>query len=401
MSAAVRADRSVADRDRDVDPQDMLDRARCLVPLLAEREVAALKAREIPAVTMQDFRRSGLMRLLQPRRFGGLQSSVDLFSRIVEELANGCASSAWVYSVFGEHAWIIASMPEQGQIDVWDDNPDAVASSSLAPRSVAKTVPGGYKLSGRYPFSSGCGQAQWAIVGAFCDEPGREHRYMLVPMCDIEIIDDWEVVGLRATGSKTLDLNDVFIPDHRTALVSDMIAGNPPGRQTHPDYPLLSAPRFYLCVYSQMAVTLTLGRRAVDFVAETLWARVSGTGRRMPESELVQLKFSQSAAEIDAATLIFRTGRQAATEAVNARRTISAEEISARHRDVAFVYQLVRASVERLCDISGTSWVYDSSPLQGMLRDVLTTSSHGVVNPHMAMIPYGRLRLTGAPAARA
>ena len=121
-----------------VDSEEILDRARALVPILAARESDALKAREIPAATMEDFRRSGLMRLLQPRRFGGLQSSVALFSRVAEELAKGCASSAWVYSVFGEHAWIIACMPEQGQIDVWGKDPHAVASSSLAPRAVAK-----------------------------------------------------------------------------------------------------------------------------------------------------------------------------------------------------------------------------------------------------------------------
>ena len=285
-------------------------------------------------------------------------------------------------------------------MDVWGQNPDAVASSSLAPRAVAKSVPGGYRVSGRYPFSSGCGHAQWAIVGAFCDEPGRDQRYMMVPMADVEIIDDWEVVGLRASGSKTVVLHDVFIPGHRTALLADMAKGNPPGRQVHPDYALLGAPRYYLCVYSQMAVALTLGRRAVDFVAATMQSRVSGGVRKVSDSEVVQLKFAQSAAEIDAATLVFRTGRQVATAKVEAGLPIPAEEVAARHRDVAFMHQLIRSAVERLCDISGTSWVYDSSPLQAMLRDVLTTTTHGVVNPQLAMVPYGRLVLTPAAATK-
>ena len=397
MSAALKMKRS-DDCHVSIDADEMVARARALVPVLASREAGALAARQIPPATMDDFRSSGLVRMLQPRRFGGLQGTVDLFSRIVEELAYGCASSAWVYSVFGEHAWIIASMPERGQRDVWGENPDAVASSSLAPRAIAKSVPGGYRVSGRYPFSSGCGHAQWAIVGAFCDEPGRDQRYMMVPMSEVEVIDDWEVVGLRASGSKTIVLHDAFIPDHRTALLSDMAKGNPPGRQAHPDYALLSAPRYYLCVYSQMAVALTLGRRAVDFVAATMQSRVSGGVRKVSDSEVVQLKFAQSAAEIDAATLIFRTGRQAATEKVEAGLPIPAEEVAARHRDVAFMHQLIRSAVERLCDISGTSWVYDSSPLQAMLRDVLTTTTHGVVNPQLAMVPYGRLVLTPAAA---
>ena len=391
-------DRSTFPGADHIDDETLIGRARDLVPVLAERHAEALATREIPLSTMDDFRRSGLLRLLQPRRFGGLQGTVPAFSRVAEELAYGCASSAWVYTVFGEHAWIIASMPEQAQVDVWGDDPDAVASSSLAPRAVAKKVDGGYLLSGKYPFSSGCGHAQWAIVGAFCEQPGAGQRYMLVPMADVGILDDWEVIGLRATGSKTLLLTDVFIPEHRTALVQDLLDGTPPGLAAHPDFSLLQAPRYYLCVYSQVAVAVTLGRRAVEFVAGALRDRHTSSAGKVAQSELVQLKFAQSAAEVDAAALIFRTGREEGTAAIAAGLPISAEDIAKRRRDTAFVYQLVRSAVERLCEVSGTSWVYDSNPLQEMLRDLLTISTHGVVNPQMAMVPYGRARLSGAPS---
>ena len=97
-----------------------------------------------------------------------MQGRFSLFSRIAEELTWGCASSAWVYAVLAEHQWIIAQYPEQAQIDVWGDDPLAVASSSLAPRAKAEPrAGGGWRLSGRYTFSSGCDYAQWAIIGAF------------------------------------------------------------------------------------------------------------------------------------------------------------------------------------------------------------------------------------------
>ena len=95
----------------------------------------------------------------------------------------GCASSAWVYAVLAEHQWIIAQYPEEAQIDVWGDDPEAVASSSLAPRAAAKRVAGGWRLRGRYSFSSGCDYAQWAILGA-------------LPLAKVEIVDDWQVLGL-------------------------------------------------------------------------------------------------------------------------------------------------------------------------------------------------------------
>ena len=137
----------------------MLERARALVPLLAARAPAATAARQLPPETIAEYRHAGILRILQPKRFGGMQGRFSLFSRIVEELTYGCASSAWVYAVLAEHQWIIAQYPEAAQVDVWGDDPEAVASSSLAPREAARRVPGGWRLSGHYPFSSGCDDA--------------------------------------------------------------------------------------------------------------------------------------------------------------------------------------------------------------------------------------------------
>ena len=164
----------------------MLQRARRLIPLLAERAPEAAAARRVPAATIAEYHAAGILRILQPRRFGGMQGRFSLFSRIVEELTYGCASSAWVYAVLAEHQWIIAQYPNEAQIDVWGDDPEAVASSSLAPRAAAKRVPGGWRLSGRYPFSSGCDYAQWAILGAFLGEVGdpRTIAYLLAPLAD-------------------------------------------------------------------------------------------------------------------------------------------------------------------------------------------------------------------------
>jgi hypothetical protein len=150
----------------------LLERARALIPRLAERAPGATADRNLPPETIAEYHKAGILRILQPRRFGGLQGRFSLFSRIVEELTFGCASSAWVYAVLAEHQWIIAQYPEQAQIDVWGDDPLAVASSSLAPRAPAKRVSGGWHLSGRYTFSSGCDYAQWAILGAFLGEAG-------------------------------------------------------------------------------------------------------------------------------------------------------------------------------------------------------------------------------------
>jgi len=377
----------------------MLDCARALVPLLADRTPAAAAARQLPAETIADYHAAGILRILQPRRFGGQQRRFSLFSRIVEELTYGCASSAWVYAVLAEHQWIIAQYPEQAQIDVWGDDPEAVASSSLAPRAAARRITGDWRLSGRYSFSSGCDYAQWAILGAFLGEMGdpRHIAYLLVPLAEVEIVDDWRVLGLAGTGSKSLVLHDVFIPEHRCVMVSDLFAGTPPGALVHPDYPVLRAPRGFLVSYSLPPVAIALGRRALDIACAALAGRVSRGVTKVAESEVAQMAIGEAAAAIDVATLLLHTGRESSTAAVSSGRRITGAEALRARRDMTFAQHQVGWALERLCELSGARWLYDTDPLQEIRRDVMTILTHHAASRQAAMVPYGRMLLGQHP----
>ena len=373
-----------------------LSRARALIPRLAERAAAAGAARQLPAQTIAEYRDAGILRILQPKRFGGMQGRFSLFSRIVEELTFGCASSAWVYAVLAEHQWIIAQYPEQAQIDVWGDNPLAVASSSLAPRAAAKKVPGGWRLSGRYAFSSGCDHAQWAILGAFLGEAGdpRMIAYLLVPLTDLEIVDDWHVLGLAGTGSKSLLARDVFVPEQRVVMVADLFAGTPPGAEVHPDYPVVRAPRGFLVSYSLPPVAIALARRALDIVCNDLSTRLSRGVTKMAESEVVQMTIGEAAAAIDAATLALHHGRDTSTDAVSSGRRITEAEALRARRDMVYAQHQIGWAMERLCELSGARWVYDTDPLQELRRDVMTILTHHAASRAAAFAPYGRILLS-------
>jgi alkylation response protein AidB-like acyl-CoA dehydrogenase len=377
---------------------DLLDEARALVPLLTAREPACVAARHVSDETIADFHRTGILRVLQPRRFGGQQASFGVFSRIIEILAEGCAASAWVYAVLAEHQWIIACMPEQAQQDVWGDDPSAVASSSLAPRETARATQGGWRLSGRFPFSSGCQHAQWAIVGARCDDASgaRQTHYLLVPMSQIEMIDDWEVLGLRGTGSRSLLIDDVFIPTHRSVLLRDLYDGTTPGALVHPEYPLLQAPRGLLAPFSLPCVAFTLARRALEMVARSMRTRLSRGTHLLGASEVVQQQLGEAAAEIETAILIMHTRREEALALVDRRPDIPPEATTRSRRDIAFAVWQLRRGVERLIELAGARTVYDVDPLQSLWRDVLTISTHTVVSRHLAMVPAGRM-LLGLP----
>ena len=369
--------------------------------MLAEREVATETARNVPAETIAAYHDTGILRALQPRRFGGLQLPFGVFSRIVETLAEGCAASAWVYAVLAEHQWIIASLPEQGQIDVWGDTPNAVASSSLAPRETARHTTGGWRLSGRFPFSSGCTHAEWAIIGARCEDAAGNTptRYLLVPMEAIEIVDDWHVLGLRGTGSRTLMLRDVFVPEHRSVLLRDLLDGTPPGVSVHPEYDIVRAPRGYLVVFSLPPVAFALGRRALAVASAALGGRISRGTTRLAESEIVQLKIAEASAAIDAASLLLETLRAQSLAVVASGRPISAEEVLRNRRDLTFGMQQIRTAVQSLFELCGARTTYDSDRLQPLLRDIMTIATHQAFSPLATLVPYGRVLLGLPPGA--
>jgi 3-hydroxy-9,10-secoandrosta-1,3,5(10)-triene-9,17-dione monooxygenase len=372
--------------------EDLLDQARALVPVLAERAAATNANRDVPPETIADFHRTGILRIIQPRRFGGLQLPFSLFSRIVEILSEGCASSGWVYAVLGEHQWLLASYPEQAQIDIWGDDPRAVASSSLAPRAVAERVPGGWRLTGQYSFSSGSTYAKWAIIGAFLDKPGDATAiaYLLLPFTDIEIIDDWHVLGLAGTGSRSLRLRDVFVPEHRCVLLSELLAGTPPGAKVHADYPLVRAPRGLMVNYSLPPVAIALGNRALAVALASLSQRVSRGITRMAASEFVQMTVAEAAAAIDAATLTMHSGRASAETLIAKGEPIPQEYVLRTRRDMTHAQHQVQGAVEKLVEVCGARSVYDRDLLARIRRDLLTVLTHNIASRQAAMGAWGK-----------
>jgi alkylation response protein AidB-like acyl-CoA dehydrogenase len=365
---------------------EFLARARALVPILAAREPSATEARNVPSETIDALHQAGLLRLLQPRRFGGHQASLGVFLQAVEILAEGCASSAWVYGVLGELEWVIACLPERGQIDIWGDDPSALAAGSIVPRAAGLPISGGWRVTGRYAFASGCRHARWLTVGARCqDRAGREEtRYLFVPMREVEIIDDWRALGMRGTGSFSLMLHDVFVPEHRSVTIADIVAGTPPGRLVHPGYAVLRAPRYYVVPFVLPAVGFALGRRALALATEALRARV------LSPSDVFHMQLGRAAALIESALLIFTTRRTESVARLESGALISEADVLRNRRDVALAFQMIRQGVEQLVAVNGARTVYDAEPLQSVLRDVTSIGTHMVVGEEAGMVPYGR-----------
>jgi 3-hydroxy-9,10-secoandrosta-1,3,5(10)-triene-9,17-dione monooxygenase len=215
--------------------KEFIERAQALVPAVKARAQQAEQLRRLPEETFHEFQEAGLFRALQPACFGGFELDPVNFYEAVIEIGAACASSAWVLAVLGVHQWHIALFSPRAQEEVWGRTPHAVASSSYPPTGKMERVTGGFRVSGRWTFSSGCDYADWALLGGVVRSQGEAGSFpevlaFLVPRLDCRIEDTWHVAGLVGTGSNDVVIEEAFVPDYRACSFLDAFAQRSPGQ---------------------------------------------------------------------------------------------------------------------------------------------------------------------------
>ncbi|WP_322996917.1 acyl-CoA dehydrogenase family protein [Castellaniella sp.] len=235
-------------------PNPMLDRIRAILPDIAARADQAEKERQVPAENIRLLKQTGMHRAFQPRHYGGLEMSLPDFAQCVVALSGACGGTSWAFSLLCTHSHQLAMFSKQLQDEVWGQNPDATASSSIAPFGRTEEVEGGILFSGEMGWSSGCDHADWAIVGfnRFDANGEKVYCFAVVPRQDYTIRDDWYAMGMRGSGSKTLILDKVFVPEHRIQAAKGMMEGQSAGFRSvsrQPDflYPISPVFRQRLC----------------------------------------------------------------------------------------------------------------------------------------------------------
>ena len=205
------------------------------LPTLKSRAAETDALRQLKPETFADLKSIGLSRLCQPRKFGGAELPLDRAVDILSTIARECASTAWVCAVYTDHSILVNMFDDKAADDVWSNTPEATLSAGYQPTGRAERVADGWRLSGKWGFVSGCDDAGWFIFGAFV--PGEAgamvHHFFLVPRSDIEIEDNWHVLGLRGTGSKNVIVKDAIVPDYRVQSMP-MINGGEEVRRKQP-----------------------------------------------------------------------------------------------------------------------------------------------------------------------
>jgi 3-hydroxy-9,10-secoandrosta-1,3,5(10)-triene-9,17-dione monooxygenase len=377
-------------------------RARALIPQLRERAARTEELRGLPPETERDLHEAGLFSLVQPKRVGGAELDYVALIDCAELLGKGDASVAWNFANLASHHWMLGMFDKRAQDLVWDKDPNSlIASSFIFPAGRARKVEGGYRLRGRWPFSSGVASCEWnmlaSVVSSDDEADGIEYRIFLLNKNDYKTVDTWNSVGLRGTGSNDVEVNDAFVPEPLSVAVSDLAGGPTPGSAVNPN-PLYALPVFSLFPYVLSGVALGNAQACLDDYIDVARHRASTYNRaKLADMQSTQIKIAEASAKVDAARLIMRSNCIGAM--ADARRG-HIPDIAAKtmlRRDGAFSVNLCTEAVSLLFSASGARGLFTSGVLQRQFRDAHAINSHLAFNFDAAGTNYGRVAL-GLPS---
>ncbi|MEU8247280.1 3-hydroxy-9,10-secoandrosta-1,3,5(10)-triene-9,17-dione monooxygenase oxygenase subunit [Nonomuraea sp. NPDC048916] len=373
---------------------EVLHSVRTLLPKIAERARSADEERRVPEETIRELVGAGVFRMLQPRRYSGAEGDPVRFFEVVREISAVCGSTGWLVSVLGVHAWQLGLFADAAQAEVWGDDPDVLVSSSYAPVGRLTPVEGGYRVSGRWRFSSGCEHASWALVGGLVvGDQGRPVDFMtvLVPRTDYAIEDVWDVIGLRGTASNDLLVEDVFVPGHRAMRNYEQAQLRGPGQKVN------TGPLYRMPFGSMFTTTITapvIGMAAGCYrsyvTAMRDRVRLSLGGGRFAEDQFAQVAVARAASEIDAAVLqTDRNIREVHEHAVKGEPIPMELRLRVRRDQVRATERALEA-IDILFKTAGGSSLSRGNPIERAWRDAHAGSVHVANDVERALAMYGK-----------
>jgi len=360
--------------------EEALKRARDLVPALRERAARAEEARVMPAETIADLHASGLLRTLQPGRWGGMEYDFIAYVDFPLELARGCASTGWNFANLQVHHWMLALYDERAQEEVWGADPDALIASGIAfPQGRGRKAEGGFVVGGRWNFSSCVNVADWNMLAVTVKDGERvvDHRMCLLHKSQYEIVDDWQVLGLRSTGSMTVVAKDVFVPEYKALCMYDTRGGDRfPGARTNRN-PCYQVPANPLLGHGIGACAVGNAQAALDLTIDAVKERSTNyTGMKMRDFQAVQLRIGAAGAKIDAARLILRNDAIEGQEIAKRKAAAATLRKLGFKRNLAYAVGLCTEAVDILHAMAGANGIYESYPLERIFRDAHSLAGH-------------------------
>lgn len=387
--------------ERDISREELIGRAHALIPRLREAQERTEADRRVSDQIFEEMLDAELFRVLMPRRYGGLEYGLDTFVDVAFEIARGCGSTGWVYSITAKYHMFLGMFPAEAQDEVWGDDRRAVTAASFTPTGTVTAVDGGWRLGGKWMFSSGIDNCRWMIVGvnvaaADGSEP-TEKGYALARTADFGIADDWHVIGLAGTGSKTVHAEDLFVPAHRFLTLEETMTGRPPGTEVNPG-DIFRLPLFAAISISLCAPIMGMARGAHDEFMTATRARITrgaalSKPAAMAEIPTVQLRIGEAAASIDAARLLVDRDCKEIMATLAAGRELTQEQRARNKGDLGFAARLSLRAVDCLFEASGGGGLFRHNRVQRFWRDAHAGAAHISMNWDAVGALYGRVSL--------
>jgi 3-hydroxy-9,10-secoandrosta-1,3,5(10)-triene-9,17-dione monooxygenase len=385
----------------DVTYEEAMRRAREIVPTLAERAQKCEDARVLLPENQKLLHETGLFRYHQPKRYDGMELPYVAVVDIVAELARGCPSTAWNVGNLGCHHWILGYYEPETQDEVWGANPDVLIASSIAlAAGRGRKTRDGFMVSGRWPFSSGVDNCEWNMLAVTVygddDKTAVDWRLCMVPKSDYRIIDTWYAMGMIGTGSKDIEVKQVFVPERRALELARCRGGLAhPGGKTNSG-PLFRIPIVAAAAHPLAATALGAAEGALEHVVKVFSKRVGTyTGAKVSDFQAVQIKIARARALVDSARYLMRESAIAFDRYAERNAVPDLEEkLRLRIQNTMAVMQS-REAVETLWSCYGANGIYTRDPLQRYLRDTQAINQHFSFNFDIAGSAYGTVALGG------
>jgi 3-hydroxy-9,10-secoandrosta-1,3,5(10)-triene-9,17-dione monooxygenase len=373
--------------------QAVLDGVRDLLPTIRERADDAERARVVPEATVKELEDTGFFRMLQPKRYDGLEADPVEFFTAVRDIAGACGSTGWISSVLGVHPWQVALFAEEAQQAVWGEDTSTRLSSSYAPTGKAVLADGGFTLSGKWSFSSGCDHATWVLLGGLVfDKEGQvvDFRTFLVPREKYQIVDVWNVVGLRGTGSNDIVVEETFIPEAFTLSMGDTGRCYGPGQSVN-DSDLYKLPfhSLFTTTISTPIIGMAYGAYAEHVEMQQKRVRAAYAGEKASLDPFAAVRIARASSEIDAAwALTMNNIRDEQALVAKGEKIPLGLRLKVR-RDQVLGTQRAIDAIDDLFEASGGRALAEGTYLQRAWRDAHAGRVHAANDPERALQMYG------------
>lgn len=383
----------------------LFDRLKTILPTIADNALEAERLRTVPEKNIRLLKEVGFTRAFQPKKYGGLEITLEEFCQSVVALAGACGSTAWAATLLNTHQQQLALFSEQVQQEVWGGDPLATLSSSVAPFGKIKEVDGGVMFSGDMTWSTGCDHAEWAIMGFLREgnpvNPKPHTHFAIVPRSDYEIIDDWYACAMRGSGTKTLKIRDVFVPNHRIESAEALMTGKSAGWGLYPDSQIYFAAYrpYFACGFS--AISLGIAERMIHWFIKRSKSRVRAyTLAEVGKDTPAFMRLAESQHQVNAARALLEKDWKDLSDQCKKQELQSADQLANWRTNQAYATKMCIEAVDRLYESSGANAWFDDNEAQRLFRDSHITAAHAYSDYDVCKQIYGRYLIGLEPDPR-